>query len=168
MTISKRNFLRLGGCAAVALIAAASPLTISLDGSLPMPAIKHAQAKDGNNGNGNGGGSGGGGNGGGNGGGSGGGNGGGNGNGGGSGNSGSGNNAGGNSSRSASSPAASSTEVGAKATEDSDGSINVRHANGITESLRSGRYVMKDAKGRTIISRQATANDARRLSRFLR
>jgi hypothetical protein len=58
--------------------------------------------------------------------------------------------------------------LGARATAGSDGSINVRHANGITESLRSGRYVMKDAKGRTIISRQATANDTRRLSRFLR
>lgn len=168
MTISKRNFLRLGGCAAVALVAAASPLTLSLDGSLPTLAVEHAQAKDGNNGNGggNGGGSGGGSGGGGNGGGSGGGNGGGNGNGGGSSNNGSGNSAGGNSGRSSS--AASRTEVGARATEDSDGSINVRHANGITESLRSGRYVMKDPKGRTIISRQATANDARRLSRFFR
>ncbi|WP_221126878.1 hypothetical protein [Rhizobium bangladeshense] len=160
MTISKRDFLRLGGSAAAALVVAASPVTIDLGGSLRVLTVKHAQAKDGN------GGGGGGGNGGGNGGGSG--NGGGNG--GGNGNNGSGNSTGGNSKGNAgySSGAASPTASGARAIEGSDGSINVRHANGITESLRSGRYVMKDAKGRTIISRQATARDANRLSRFLR
>ncbi|WP_221142542.1 hypothetical protein [Rhizobium bangladeshense] len=160
MTISKRDFLRLGGSAAAALVVAASPVTIDLGGSLRVLTVKHAQAKDGN------GGGGGGGNGGGNGGGSG--NGGGNG--GGNGNNGSGNSTGGNSKGNAgySSGAASPSASGARAIEGSDGSINVRHANGITESLRSGRYVMKDAKGRTIISRQATASDANRLSRFLR
>ncbi|MBX4893701.1 hypothetical protein [Rhizobium bangladeshense] len=172
MTISKRDFLRLGGSAAAALVVAASPVTIDLGGSLRVLTVKHAQAKDGNGGGGgggNGGGSGGGG-GGGNGGGNGGGSGNGGGNGGGNGNNGSGNSTGGNSKGNAgySSGAASPTASGARAIEGSDGSINVRHANGITESLRSGRYVMKDAKGRTIISRQATARDANRLSRFLR
>ncbi|MBX4953899.1 hypothetical protein HJB56_00055 [Rhizobium lentis] len=167
MTVSKRDFLRLGGSAAVALVAAASPVTIDLGGSLRILTVKYAQAKDGNNGNGNGGGnSGGGGNRGG------GGNSGGSGNGGGSsGNSGSGNSGGGNSKSNAgssSSAAASSAGSAARATAGSDGSINVRHANGITESLRSGRYIMKDSKGRTIISRQATARDASRLSLFLR
>ena len=190
MSISKRDFLRLGGGAAFALITVASPVTLNLGGSLPLPAMKRAWAKDGNNGNGNGGGNGNGnsGNGGGNGnsgnsggngngGGSGGGNGEGNGNsggnGGGSGNGGgnSGNSAGGNStngSGSSSSATGSSQGSGTKATEASDGSIDVRHANGITETLRGGRYIMKDGKGRTIISRQGTASDARRLSRFFR
>lgn len=171
MSIRKRDFLRLGGSAAVALVAAASPATLNLGGFLPVLAVERAQAKDGNNGNGGGNGNG---NGGGNGNGNG--NGGGNGNSGGNSSNGSGNgNSGGNSSsgaRSSSSSSSSSTGSsdgsGTKATEDSDGSINVRHANGITESLRSGRYVMKDSKGRTIVSRQATANDARRLSRYLR
>ncbi|WP_176538940.1 hypothetical protein [Rhizobium sp. J15] len=163
MSISKRDFLRLSGGAAVALVAAASPATLKFSGSLPVVAMKRAEAKDGNGGgNGNGGG---GGNGGGNGGG--GGNSGGNGNGGGSGGGSSGSGSSGNSGSSSSSKG-SSAASGAKATEDSDGSIDVRHANGITETLQSGRYTMKDSKGRTIISRQATANDARRLSRFLR
>jgi len=157
MTFSKRDFLRLGGSAAIALVAAASPATFNLDGFLPVLAVESARAKDGNNGNGNGNG-----NGGGNG----------SGNSGSNGNSGSGNSAGGSSSNgagsSASSSASASQESGATATEASDGSIDVRHANGITETLRRGRYVMKDGKGRTIISRQATANDARRLGRYVR
>lgn len=171
MRISKRDFLRLSGGAAVVLVAAASPATLNFNGPLPGLAMKFAEAKDGNNGNGNGGGNG---NSGGNGGG-GNGNSGGSGNGGGSGNSGgngggsgnSGSSSGG-SSGSSSSSTGSSASTGVRATADSNGSIDVRHANGITETLERGRYTMKDSKGRTIISRQATANDARRLSRFLR
>jgi hypothetical protein len=175
MSIRKRDFLRLGGSAAVALVAAASPATLNLGGFLPVLAVERAQAKDGNNGNGNGGGNGNG-NGGGNGNSGGNGNGGGNGNsnGGGSSNSssnGSGNGNGGSSTGStgsSSSSSGSSVGSGTKATAASDGSIDVRHSNGITEVLQRGRYIMKDSKGRTIINRQATANDARRLSRFLR
>ncbi|MGO6907603.1 hypothetical protein ACCS96_46795, partial [Rhizobium ruizarguesonis] len=95
----------------------------------------------------------------------------GNGNSGGNSSNGSGNGNGGSSTSStgsSSSSARSSEGLGTTATEASDGSIDVRHANGITETLQRGRYIMKDSKGRTIISRQATANDARRLSRFLR
>ncbi|AGS21577.1 hypothetical protein NXC12_CH01806 [Rhizobium etli] len=158
LTVSKRDFLRFGGSAVVALVVAASPVTINPDGSLRILTVKHAEAKDGNNGNGGGSG-----NGGGNG------NGGGSGNGGGNGGNGSGNSAGGSSNSNAGSSSSSvSTGSKARVTEGTDGSINVRHANGITESLRSGRYIMKDSKGRTIISRQATASDANRLSRFLR
>lgn len=149
MSIRKRDFLRLGGSAAVALVAAASPATLNLGGFLPVLAMERAQAKDGNNGNGNS-------------------------NGGGSSNSssnGSGNGNGGSSTGStgsSSSSSGSSVGSGTKATAASDGSIDVRHSNGITEVLQRGRYIMKDSKGRTIINRQATANDARRLSRFLR
>ncbi|MFW8585990.1 hypothetical protein ACOJBM_17280 [Rhizobium beringeri] len=160
MNIRKRDFLRLSGSAAVAIVAAASPATLNLGGFLPVLAVERAQAKDGNNGNGNSGGTG---NGGGNG----------NSNGGGSSNSsnGSGNGNGGSSTSStgsSSSSSGSSVGSGTRATAASDGSIDVRHSNGITEVLQRGRYIMKDSKGRTIINRQATANDARRLSRFLR
>jgi hypothetical protein len=37
----------------------------------------------------------------------------------------------------------------------------------MTESTRDGRYTMKDAKGRTIVSRQATPDDLRRLRSFV-
>ncbi|MBP2487092.1 hypothetical protein [Rhizobium leguminosarum] len=175
MSIRKRDFLRLGGSAAVALVAAASPATLNLGGFLPVLAVERAQAKDGNNGNGNGGGNGNG-NGGGNGNSGGNGNGGGNGNSNGGGNSnsngsGNGNSNGGSSTGStgsSSSSSGASVGSGTRATAASDGSIDVRHSNGITEVLQRGRYIMKDSKGRTIINRQATASDARRLSRFLR
>ena len=50
-----------------------------------------------------------------------------------------------------------------------DGSaIEVRHANGMSESIIHGRYVMKDAKGRTIINRTATPLDQLRLQMFAR
>ncbi|WP_083637779.1 hypothetical protein [Pararhizobium arenae] len=45
-------------------------------------------------------------------------------------------------------------------------SIEIRHTNGITETLWGGRYVMKDARGRTIINRRATSADIRRLGRY--
>ncbi|NKK36272.1 hypothetical protein [Rhizobium leguminosarum] len=147
MSIRKRDFLRLGGSAAVALVAAASPATLNLGGFLPVLAVERAQAKDGNNGNGNS-------------------SGGGNSNGSGNGNSNGGSSTG--STGSSSSSSGASVGSGTRATAASDGSIDVRHSNGITEVLQRGRYIMKDSKGRTIINRQATASDARRLSRFLR
>lgn len=39
----------------------------------------------------------------------------------------------------------------------------LRHRNGIQESVRGGRYEMRDAKGRRIINRPATGADYRRL-----
>lgn len=42
----------------------------------------------------------------------------------------------------------------------------VHHANGMTEGIVDGRYVMKDAKGRTIINRKATSSDQTRLQSF--
>ena len=48
-----------------------------------------------------------------------------------------------------------------------DGSaMEVRHWNGMSERIKDGRYVMKDAKGRTIINRTATTSDQSRLRSF--
>ena len=50
-----------------------------------------------------------------------------------------------------------------------DGSaMEVRHSNGMSERIKDGRYVMKDAKGRTIINRTATTADQSRLRSFVR
>ncbi|KIV60771.1 hypothetical protein SZ54_4972 [Rhizobium sp. UR51a] len=46
--------------------------------------------------------------------------------------------------------------------------MTVRHKDGISESVQRGRYVMKDAKGRTIVNRDATVSDEQRLRAFLR
>ncbi|MDR6191445.1 hypothetical protein QE372_003760 [Agrobacterium pusense] len=40
--------------------------------------------------------------------------------------------------------------------------LEVRHANGITETLRKGRYSMRDNKGRVIVDRLATVKDRSR------
>jgi len=61
-----------------------------------------------------------------------------------------------------------SPRAGVQATRSTDGSIRIRHRNGITETIVSDRYVMKDAKGRTISNRLATEADVTRLSRYLR
>ncbi len=178
--LSRRCLLRLGCGATVALVISVMPLTLSF-GPIQAPTTNAAHAKDGNNGNGGGNG-----NGGNNGHGSSNGNGNGSSNGNGAGSAGnSSSNAGGNGngngnggagasgnparagSSSPSSPTASSAS-GVKATERSDGSVDVRHGNGITETLRRGRYIMRDSKGRTIVDRQATANDVRRLNRIVR
>jgi hypothetical protein len=42
-------------------------------------------------------------------------------------------------------------------------SIEVLHRNGMSESVKGGRYLMKDDKGRTIAERSATKADVRRL-----
>ena len=46
--------------------------------------------------------------------------------------------------------------------------MEVRHWNGMSERIKDGRYVMKDAKGRTIINRTATTADQSRLQSFNR
>lgn len=47
---------------------------------------------------------------------------------------------------------------------DVDGSkIEVEHIDGIREEIKNGRFEMKDALGRTIVERPATANDFSRL-----
>ncbi|WP_147294040.1 hypothetical protein [Ciceribacter selenitireducens] len=45
--------------------------------------------------------------------------------------------------------------------------IGVRHKRGITEAVVDGRYIMKDARGRTIVNRQATKLDRRRIEALL-
>ncbi len=165
MVISKRNFLKSVGTSVLA-VATLAPLKVEITGVFPSIASQAAFAKN-ENGNGKGNGNGGG-NGKGSGNGDGGGNGGGNGNGGGSGN---GNNGGGNS-RSGTSGSGSTGNTpagtGTRATEDAGSSIDIRHKNGITETLRGGRYIMRDSKGRTIVNRRATSSDSRRLTQLLR
>lgn len=109
-----------------------------------------ALAKNGNSGGGNGGG-----NSGGNGGGNGNGGGGNNGNGGGNGN---GN---GNSNETRSGGNSKASRANEDATD--DGETGIRHKGGITEQVRKGRYIMKDARGRTIINRRATSADKQRM-----
>lgn len=46
--------------------------------------------------------------------------------------------------------------------------LGVRHAKGITEAIVNGRYVMKDAQGRTIANRPATLADRLRILGLLR
>ena len=48
-----------------------------------------------------------------------------------------------------------------------DGSIEVRHGNGISETLEDGIYTMRDSRGRPIISRPARPADRSRLDRYL-
>ncbi|ASY65228.1 glycine-rich cell wall protein (plasmid) [Sinorhizobium sojae CCBAU 05684] len=45
--------------------------------------------------------------------------------------------------------------------------LRVRHAQGISEEIRNGRYIMKDARGRTIVNRRATEDDQKRLLSFI-
>ena len=44
--------------------------------------------------------------------------------------------------------------------------IEVVHASGIKEEIENGRFEMKDASGRTIVERPATAADIARLAGF--
>ena len=44
--------------------------------------------------------------------------------------------------------------------------VEVVHASGIKEEVENGRYEMKDARGRTIVERRATAADRARLGSF--
>ena len=52
-----------------------------------------------------------------------------------------------------------------RASEDAtdDDETGIRHKGGITEQVRKGRYIMKDARGRTIINRRATSADKQRM-----
>lgn len=50
---------------------------------------------------------------------------------------------------------------------ESKGSLEVRHPDGMSEKIQNGRYVMKDARGRTIINRSANSSDRSRLRSFI-
>lgn len=45
--------------------------------------------------------------------------------------------------------------------------MRVQHSNGMSETVQGGRYTMKDARGRTIISRNAQPADQARLRSLL-
>lgn len=67
-------------------------------------------------------------------------------------------------SASGSAPASSVTETDTGDTVTvSSNAVELRHANGISERLTKKRYQMRDAKGRTIIDRNATNLDRIRL-----
>lgn len=183
----RRDFL-IGILYAPATAAFATmPFKIAVDGAIPMIVAQTAEARGNGGGNGGGGGSGGG-RGGGNSGGNG--NGGGNGTGGGgtSGNNGNGDRGGGKggqtngrgrSDASGQSGKGNAADPGRKEREHDDAAavrstgkatvvttestIDVRYRNGISEHIGAGRYVMKDAQGRTIINRPATGSDLARL-----
>jgi len=112
-----------------------------------------ALAKNGNNGGGNGGGNSGG-------------NGGGNGNGGGGNNGNGGGNGNGNGNSNENRSGGNSKASRASEDDDGDGEAGIRHKGGITEQVRKGRYIMKDARGRTIINRRATSADKQRMQTF--
>lgn len=120
--------------------------------------VAAAQGNGGGNGNGNGGGNGGG-NGNGGGGGNGGGSGGGNGNGGGTGN---GNGNGNGRGNAPDTDARENSSQNGAGGQQSGQTLEVRHSNGITETLRRGRYSMRDNKGRVIVDRPATGKDRSR------
>ncbi|MFP3547232.1 hypothetical protein SB748_27855 [Rhizobium sp. SIMBA_035] len=155
MSHSRRSFLKIatGAGLAAVFLPFGGMRFLSLD----------AFSKNGNNGNGGGNNGNGGGNGGGNG------NaGGGTGNGNGNGNNGNGKGNGGpTSAAEPSDTGPASMGAGVQATRSADGTIRIRHGNGITETIVSNRYVMKDAKGRTISNRLADPADVARLSRYL-
>lgn len=56
--------------------------------------------------------------------------------------------------------------TGTKAERNGD-DIEVVYASGIKEEIQGGRYEMKDARGRTVTERRATAADRKRLSALL-
>lgn len=147
-----------------ALALAIAPYQLAFHGSGPAIVAASAHAKDGGHGSGGGGG-------------------GGNGSGGsgGSGNSSNGNgnsgNAGGDNGAGDDHGAAGNSGVGKGQDDDGDhvnaktgdrvevdgNKIEVQHPDGITEEIENGRFQMKDALGRTIVERPATANDISRL-----
>lgn len=159
--LPRRNLIAVFPCLLLTLFNTALPYTINFHG---FSAAIHEQVAEA--GNGNGGGNGGGGGSGGNGGGSG--NGGSNGNSGGNGNGNSGGKGNSNSQSSGTGNAAKSQAGLDDAANGGRGTLTVRHKDGISESVQRGRYVMKDAKGRTIVNRDATVSDEERLRAFLR
>lgn len=179
----RRSWLSHSLAGALGFGLAVLPLTVStIPGSFGMHLLS-AYAKSGNNGNGggngNGNGNGGSGNGNGNGNGSNGNGNGNNGNGNGNGSnsnsnsgtsgSGAGSNAGGSSSSSSSGTAGSNSgssnqgRSSVTSSVSSDGSIDIQHPDGFTETVSQGSYIMKDPQGRTIVNRRAKPDDIRRL-----
>lgn len=139
----RRNFLAAFFWPAIFLLATILPCKLDVTTAGLAVVETAAFAKNGNSGGGGGG--------------NGGGNGGGGGGGGNSGGRGS-DNSGGNSSGGKSNKSKATDSL----TEDGD-EIGVQHKGGISELIKKGRYIMKDARGRTIINRRATTADRERM-----
>ncbi|AJD45174.1 hypothetical protein RGR602_PC01144 (plasmid) [Rhizobium gallicum bv. gallicum R602sp] len=147
---TRRNFLATLCWALVGVSLSILPYKIEISGSAFDVVTQSALAKSGNNGNGGGNGNGGNG-----------------GNGGGNGNGGGGNGGGGNGkSGSSNSSSGKSSGVSATTRGDDNSSLEVLHVDGMSEEVKRGRYIMKDAKGRTIVNRRATFDDVKRLQSF--
>ncbi len=148
MTMHRKFFMVLCSVS-IGFSLATLPYTIRVSGPTPELAPKSAFAKSDNNGNGGGNGSGGGNDGG---------NGGGNGNDGGNGKGSDGTSGG---------KSKGASNKGAKVGKDGT-ALGVRHDDGMSEEIRDGQYIMKDARGRTIVNRRATTADEKRLQSLIR
>ncbi|MBW9065778.1 hypothetical protein JNB71_20955 [Rhizobium herbae] len=139
-----RRFVAALWCVPIALCLSILPCKIEMSGSTLELASQSALAKNGGNGNGKGGGEG---------------------KGGGDGNRGGEGSGKGSGNSNSKSDKGNSGGVSAKATsvEDGTSALGVRHVDGMSEVIRDGRYIMKDAKGRTIVNRRATSADEKRL-----
>lgn len=131
-----RRFIAALWSVSIALSVSTIPCKIKFSGSTLEFAFQSALAKDGGNGSGKGGG----------------------GNGGGGSGKGSGS---ANSNRSGDNSGGASRK--GAAIEDDTSALGVRHTDGMSEEIRNGRYIMKDARGRTIVNRRANSADAKRL-----
>jgi hypothetical protein len=135
MTSGRRFFTALCSVA-IALSVSMIPCKIKISGSTLELDFQTASAKNGGNGGGKGGGDG-------------------NGSGNGKGNEGS--------NGKSSSGKSSGTSKKGTTVEDDPSAFGVRHIDGMSEEIKNGRYIMKDARGRTIVNRRATSADEKRL-----
>jgi len=139
MTSGRRSIAAL--CSVlIALSVSMIPCKIKISGSTFELASQSALAKNGGSGNGKGGGDG----------------------------NGNGNGKGNDSSNGKSSGDKSGGASGKGTTVADDASaLGVRHVDGMSEEIINGRYIMKDARGRTIVNRRATSADEKRLQSLI-
>jgi hypothetical protein len=136
--ITRRKFATALCSLSLSLVTATLPLRLDLSGPKIELTLKAVFAKDGNNGKGGGGGN-------------------------------DGGNGKGNQRSNKSEPGGVSSGVKGKGVtvKGRATGLEIRHVDGISEEIRSGRYIMKDARGRTIVNRQATSEDELRLQSLL-
>lgn len=139
---SGRRFVAALCSISIALSVSVIPCKFKISGSTLELAFQSALAKNGGNGGGNGGGKGGG-----------------DGNGSGKGNDGS--------NGKSSSDKSSGTSAKGTTVEDGTSALGVHHDDGMSEEIKGGRYIMKDARGRTIVNRRATSADEKRLQSLI-
>ncbi|WP_341486508.1 hypothetical protein [Pararhizobium sp. A13] len=138
---SGRRFVAALCSVSIALSISMIPCKINMSGSTLELAFQSALAKNGGNGNGGSG------------------KGGGDGNGNGKGNDGS-------NSKSSSDKSSGTSAKGATVEGDTS-ALGVHHDDGMSEQIKGGRYIMKDARGRTIVNRRATSADEKRLQSLI-